>query len=550
MERARGHELLAARRFAEARDELERALGEREDPEVLVDLATACRVLDDARAATAALERAYRLHLDAADVSAAAMDALALADVAVDQLGAVSVARGWLSRAAQHLAPTPEDPALVHVAGLEAYVALAYDKDPAAARAHAELSVRLAARLGDATSVVMGNAYLGLVRVSLGDLDAGMRLLEAGATAASAGELPTARGLDAYCLLLTACERVRDVERVHEWAARVLTLAEQEGSDAFAGFARTRYAHALLARGEWDAAETELARVLRDSEHRPVTASVGLVLRSRLLRLRGRLDEADAVLATAEREPYRRAVRHLVVESRAALELARGDALAAADLAARYLRMVPPTDVVERVDALETLVRARLALGEPDQAGLAADELAVTASLVPTPGVRGAALLADGLVRTATDPAEAVGPLQDAVDELDRAGMAHDATGARVALAEALCATGRTATARREAELALGGSVRLGAAPLVSRARRVLSSLRAAPAAPGDLTPRELEVLRLAAAGLTNAEIADRLVLSVRTVERHLSNIYLKVGATGSAARTVAIAHGRAEGVL
>lgn len=136
------------------------------------------------------------------------------------------------------------------------------------------------------------------------------------------------------------------------------------------------------------------------------------------------------------------------------------------------------------------------------------------------------------------------------MDELDRAGMAHDATGARVALAEALCATGRTATARREAELALGGSVRLGAAPLVSRARRVLSSLRAAPAAPGDLTPRELEVLRLAAAGLTNAEIADRLVLSVRTVERHLSNIYLKVGATGSAARTVAIAHGRAEGVL
>ncbi len=57
-----------------------------------------------------------------------------------------------------------------------------------------------------------------------------------------------------------------------------------------------------------------------------------------------------------------------------------------------------------------------------------------------------------------------------------------------------------------------------------------------------DLTARELEILRLAAAGQDNAEIADTLVLSVRTVERHLSNAYLKLGVSGRAGRAAAVA--------
>lgn len=56
------------------------------------------------------------------------------------------------------------------------------------------------------------------------------------------------------------------------------------------------------------------------------------------------------------------------------------------------------------------------------------------------------------------------------------------------------------------------------------------------------LTPRETEVLRLCADGLTNDEIATSLTLSTRTVERHLSNIYLKLGLSGAAARAAAVA--------
>jgi len=54
------------------------------------------------------------------------------------------------------------------------------------------------------------------------------------------------------------------------------------------------------------------------------------------------------------------------------------------------------------------------------------------------------------------------------------------------------------------------------------------------------LTARELEVLGLVAAGLTNEAIAERLFLSVRTVERHLSTIYAKLGLSGKAARAAA----------
>ncbi len=61
-------------------------------------------------------------------------------------------------------------------------------------------------------------------------------------------------------------------------------------------------------------------------------------------------------------------------------------------------------------------------------------------------------------------------------------------------------------------------------------------------AAPPDLSARELEVLELVAAGLTNEEIARRLYLSVRTVERHLSNVYGKLGVSGKAGRAAAAA--------
>jgi pimeloyl-ACP methyl ester carboxylesterase/DNA-binding CsgD family transcriptional regulator len=78
---------------------------------------------------------------------------------------------------------------------------------------------------------------------------------------------------------------------------------------------------------------------------------------------------------------------------------------------------------------------------------------------------------------------------------------------------------------------------------LVSELRAFLGTEPARPvAAVATLSPRELDVLELVAAGLTNEAIAERLFLSVRTVERHLSNIYVKLRVSGKAGRAAAAA--------
>jgi non-specific serine/threonine protein kinase len=79
--------------------------------------------------------------------------------------------------------------------------------------------------------------------------------------------------------------------------------------------------------------------------------------------------------------------------------------------------------------------------------------------------------------------------------------------------------------------------------PARSGATRTAALLPAAPAEPAGLTPREAEVLRLIAAGKSNQDIAAALTLSTRTVERHVSNIYEKIGVHGNTARAAATAY-------
>jgi DNA-binding NarL/FixJ family response regulator len=78
----------------------------------------------------------------------------------------------------------------------------------------------------------------------------------------------------------------------------------------------------------------------------------------------------------------------------------------------------------------------------------------------------------------------------------------------------------------------------LGAAP----AEREAAALLGETPAPGGLSPREVEVLRLVAAGKSNPEIAAELVLSEKTVARHLSNIFTKLG-VGSRTSAAAFAY-------
>jgi DNA-binding NarL/FixJ family response regulator len=79
----------------------------------------------------------------------------------------------------------------------------------------------------------------------------------------------------------------------------------------------------------------------------------------------------------------------------------------------------------------------------------------------------------------------------------------------------------------------------LGAAPLLARLDHVATRLAAPTTAfPRGLTTREVDVLRLVAEGLTDAQVAERLVLSPRTVSQHLRSVYNKLGVSSRAAAT------------
>lgn len=549
--RRRADELLAAKEFAAARAAYTALLDTGADGKLLEGLALACRALDDVSAARASYEQAYRWYVGTGDLAGAGAVACALADIELSDLGGSAVAAGWLSRARHHYAALPEDPGLVMVEAMCGYRALAYEKDPASARQFVERAAMLAERAGDVTALVMSRAFLGLTQVSLGELEDGFALLDDATAAALAGEVPAPADLDVYCVLITACERVRDLDRMEQWAQRVLSMATAQGSAGFATFARTRYASLLIGRGRWPEAEDELDQVLRDAGGRPLTAAMAMALRATLRRAQGRLDEALVELAACEREPHRRAVRHQVLSVRAGIELDRGDPQAAADLAERYLRAVSRMDLIERIEVLEVLVRARLALGEPEAADVAAGELEATARLIPTDAVRGAAASARALVdRAAGDRTAARAGLERAVELLEDAGYLHARLAAELDLAALLLEDAEVPATRTLAASVHETATRLGARGLATAAQELLRRLRGGLPATDGLTPRETEILRLVAEGLSNTAIAERLVLSPRTVERHVSNIYLKVGATGPAARTVAVAHARRSGLL
>jgi DNA-binding NarL/FixJ family response regulator len=108
-----------------------------------------------------------------------------------------------------------------------------------------------------------------------------------------------------------------------------------------------------------------------------------------------------------------------------------------------------------------------------------------------------------------------------AVAVVDRASAAHAA---------------RSSVPISELREALNVADQLGMRDIAERATALLEEAEAAP--PAGLTPREAEILRLLAEGRTNREIADTLVLSVHTIERHLANAYRKIGARNRADAT------------
>jgi ATP/maltotriose-dependent transcriptional regulator MalT len=270
-------------------------------------------------------------------------------------------------------------------------------------------------------------------------------------------------------------------------------------------------------------------------------------------RRQGRFPEARRLLNQAGDLPS----AHLV---EAAMTLDRGDTAAAAALAGRLLRSLPPSDRVTRAGGLEVLAMAAAANGDLELARTAATDLRAIADSSSADELAASAAFVDGVI--AFDEGDLDGArrlLQRAARGSLAAGDVYATARARLWLSRTLLARGEGAAAEQEALSAvkLFGSVaaRLG----------VRQGWVAIGAARGDLTGgspieamdepmhdfplsvREIEILKLVGDGLSNPQIAKRLVLSPHTVHRHVANIMTKLGVTS---RTAAVGLAARRGVL
>ena len=516
-----GGEALRRGAWAEARACFEAVLAGGESPEALEGLGTAAEWLVDAETLFRARERAYRLYRDRGSARDAARVAIQLGwDYRIFR-GEPAVATGWLERARDLLAGV--DPAPEHgwLALREASVLLGGGQ-LAGARRLAVTAAELGRSLADVDLELTAVALEGLVLVNEGRVAEGMRRLDGTAAAVVGGDMHDLSAISyACCYLIFACERVRDFARAGQWCERLAAFCERYGSRPLFSICRTHYAGVLVSRGRWSDAERELRLAAPELEQNAAgMAAETFVGLAELRRRQGRLEEAREMFEQVEH----RADGQLGC-ARVALD--RADHRAAADHARHHLRDIGPEARTLRVGGLDVLARALSGVGEHEAASAAVAELDAVASDIGTDPLRACALAAGGIVAAAAgDLEQARMALEDAVVLYQRNGMPYESACARHELAAILAKAGRPEAALRERRVARAALRALGVAPQRDQASDGALGL----------TSRELEVLGLAADGLTDAQIAARLVISEHTVHRHVSNILAKLSCSSRAA--------------
>jgi DNA-binding NarL/FixJ family response regulator len=387
---------------------------------------------------------------------------------------------------------------------------------------------------------------------SRGDSAAAMALLDEAMVAVSSDALsPISAGV-IYCAMIEACYDTLDVARAREWTAALSRwCADQPDLLPFRGHCLVHRAQTLRLTGDWSKAMAHAGQacaVASEStgppplsasfDHRTRAYPIGAAFyeMAEIYRMQGQFGDAE--------EAYRQA--HLYGRAPepglALLRLAQGrvDAAVAAIHRVRSLRQKRAV----RAGVLAACVEIMLAADGPSEARDAADELAALAEGMPAPYLRALSAQASGAILLAEGtPRDALDALRAAWREWQALEVPYEAARARVAMGLGWRQLGDTDAAELEFDAARRVFLRLAAAPDVARVNDLLPP--SSPSAAQPLTPRELQVIRLIAAGESNRAIARELAISERTVDRHVSNILTKLELSSrSAATAYAYEHG------
>ena len=531
----RGREAYESSAWASAHERLTRA--DELEPVSAADLellATSAYMLGSEDEYLRVLERACQRHTEAGEPRRASRCAFWVG-IHLALRGEMGPATGWLGRAHRLIEGEVE---CVEQGYLLLPVVFQHeaegDLDGAAATAAA--AAEAGERFADRDLFSLAIHTEGELLVKAGKVREGLGLLDEAMVAVMEGGLsPIVTGI-VYCGVILACEGVYELRRAKEWTAALTRWCEQQPDlVAFTGRCLVHRAQILRLQGAWSAAIDEANRADRrfDQAMNQTAAARACYLRGEVHRLRGEFAEAE--------KHYRRASQ-LGEEPQPGLALMRlvqGNHDAAA---ASIRRVVGETaDRLRRAALLPAYAEIMLAAGELDEARGACEELAAICAECDSEMLRAMLAAARGAVDLAAgDAAAALVSGRQAARAWQELEAPYEAARARILVGLACRALGDEEAFALELDAARSAFEELGAAPDVA----AVDALQGGAGTHG-LTARELEVLRLVAAGNSNRQIAATLGISEHTVARHVQNIFRKVDvASRTAAGAFAFEHG------
>ncbi|OIJ27249.1 helix-turn-helix transcriptional regulator [Nocardioides luteus] len=502
--------------------------------EELEDFAVAAELTGHHDETVTALHRAFRRSQETSDLGRSVRCAFRITMTAYVH-GESALARGWTSRA-ESLVAEVDGVERGWVDFLRMFRALEAG-DFATAGGCADEVAERGRRFAEPDLTALGLCAQGRMALYSGRVVEGLARLDEAMVRVIAGEASPVVAGHVYCTAIEGCQEISDFGRVAEWTAALERwCAAQPGLLAFTGQCAVHRGQLLRLHGEWQQALEEFEHATRRYQEVNAPDAVGLAAyeAGEVLRLRGELAEADAAYERAADRGFD------PQPGLALLWLSRGQSAAA--LAAVDRLLAETNGPVQRCRLLPAAVEVLLDAGEIDRAREVAAELDGLAGHFGCVWLEAAAAHAHGAVELAAgDAAGALPYLRKAQQLWARAEATYERSRARLLTGRALAGVGDTESARRELEAARTVFRQIGARPAADEADALL-----APAAlPAGLTAREAEVLRLVASGRSNAQIAADLVLSEKTVARHLSNIFTKLDVRSRTAATAfAFEHG------